>query len=90
MKQVTVNLKFDKAVSCRAPFTYVERVITEALKKKGITVTKYRNTYVESEHGLANLPNDLFLANLIDSPSGSGFDWKLHSLSGKYKLIFKQ
>lgn len=89
MKQVTVNLQFNENPSCRAPFVHVEQVITKALKDKGITVTKYRTTYVESKYGLADFPNDLFLANLIDSPSGSGFHWKLRRLSGKYKLIFR-
>lgn len=85
MKQVTIHLKFD----INPPLNHVEKVITMALKNKGITVTKYRNTYVESKHGLADLPNNLFLANLIDTPNGSGFNWKLHTLSGKYTLKFQ-
>lgn len=90
MKQITVNLKFERTASCISPYNYVQNVIAKELRKKGIKIHKYRNTYFECKHGIVKLPNDLFLANLIDSPSGSGFSWKLPELSGKYTFKFKQ
>jgi hypothetical protein len=92
MKNVIINLNFSKIVNKRGfgeASKSFESLIVNKLKKKKITVTKLRNTYVESKYGIANFPPKLFLAALLTLPNNSGYLWKIDELSGKYTLKFQ-
>jgi len=88
MKQVTINLEFSKINSYTD--IEVETMITKKLQEKNIIITKFRNTYVESKHGLADMPTNLFLALIISSRYYTEFSWYLYKLSGKYTFKFNQ
>lgn len=66
----------------------VEAEIKRALRKKRITVTKLRNTYVESKFGIAEMPIPLFLA--LQLADNRGFGWYFPKLSGEYLFKFEE
>lgn len=66
----------------------VEAKIKQALQKKKITVTKLRNTYVESKFGIAEMPVPLFLA--LQLADNKGFGRYFPKLSGEYLFKFEQ
>lgn len=79
MKSVKVNIIFN-------PDSVVDDVIEEALRKQGITLSKIRYTYVESnEFGVAQMPNNLSLAMFFMSR----FNANLPRLSGEYHFDFE-
>lgn len=62
----------------------------KALKKAKIKVVKFRYTYVQSTHGIADMPPALILASfLTDFRDCQGFSALLPTLSGTYTLKFE-
>lgn len=65
-------------------------IIEKALKDAGCEITKFRTTYVESKHGLAEMPVKLMLAMAWNDQEYCGFNWKVSQLGGTFTFNFQQ
>ncbi len=84
MKRVSVAVTFKEDMK---PLE-VEAEIKRALRQKRVVVTKFRNTYVESKFGMAEMPASIFLA--LQIADSGGFGWYFPKLSGVYKFDFEE
>ena len=93
MKKINIKIKFtDKDVAKRDEELpgVSGRKILKALEKAKVKVTTFRYTYVESQHGTAEMPPALILACfLTDLRDCQGWSHILPSLSGEYTFTFR-